>query len=101
MLKADTLATLCLINKLVETFINILPYEDATAEMSITNDDLAYGLLEAAENEKTAQIGDFVRQSSQSSNDVVVGSPEGNRTPDTAVKGRCLNRLTTGPNIVV
>ena len=88
--------------KLVETFINILPYEDATAEMSITNDDLSvYGLLEAAENEKTAQIGDFVRQSSQSSSDIVVGSPEGNRTPDTAVKGRCLNLLTTGPNIVV
>ncbi len=79
----------------VETFINILPYEGATAEMSITNDDLsAYGLLEAAENKKTAQIGDFP-------SDIVVGSPEGNRTPDTAVKGRCLNRLTTGPNIVV
>ena len=28
------------------------------------------------------------------------GSPEGNRTPDTAVKGRCLNRLTNGPNVV-
>ena len=25
------------------------------------------------------------------------GSPRGNRTPDTAVKGRCLNRLTIGP----
>ena len=27
----------------------------------------------------------------------VVGDPWGNRTPDTAVKGRCLNRLTNGP----
>ena len=26
-----------------------------------------------------------------------VGDPWGNRTPDTAVKGRCLNRLTNGP----
>ena len=77
-LKADTLATLCLINKLVETFINILPYEDVTAEMSITNDDLlAYGLLETAVNEKNAQIGDFVRQSSQSSSDIVVASHYG------------------------
>ena len=25
------------------------------------------------------------------------GSPYGNRTRDTAVKGRCLNRLTKGP----
>ena len=25
------------------------------------------------------------------------GAPWGNRTPDTAVKGRCLNRLTNGP----
>ena len=25
------------------------------------------------------------------------GDPWGNRTPDTAVKGRCLNRLTNGP----
>ena len=27
------------------------------------------------------------------------GDPWGNRTPDTAVKGRCLNRLTNGPEI--
>ena len=26
------------------------------------------------------------------------GDPRGNRTPVTAVKGRCLNRLTIGPN---
>ena len=25
------------------------------------------------------------------------GSPKGNRTPDTTVKGWCLNRLTMGP----
>ena len=25
------------------------------------------------------------------------GDPDGNRTRVTAVKGRCLNRLTTGP----
>lgn len=75
--KSQTLATLCLINKLVETFINILPYENVNAKMSITNDDLsAYGLLEAVENKKTAQICDFVRQSSQSSSDIVVGSPK-------------------------
>ncbi len=27
------------------------------------------------------------------------GDPDGIRTHDTAVKGRCLNRLTTGPQI--
>ncbi len=26
-----------------------------------------------------------------------IGSPEGNRTPDSAVRGRRLDRLTTGP----
>ncbi len=26
-----------------------------------------------------------------------IGDPYGNRTRDTAVKGRCLNRLTNGP----
>ena len=29
--------------------------------------------------------------------DVYFGDPRGNRTPVTAVKGRCLNRLTKGP----
>ena len=28
------------------------------------------------------------------------GDPEENRTPVTAVKGRCLDRLTTGPHLV-
>ena len=28
---------------------------------------------------------------------VHIGDPSGNRTRDTAVKGRCLNRLTNGP----
>ena len=28
------------------------------------------------------------------------GDPDGNRTRVTAVKGRCLNRLTTGPYLV-
>mgnify|MGYP002521667210 CR=1 FL=1 len=32
-----------------------------------------------------------------SSNQVQFGSPKGNRTPDTTVKGWCLNRLTMGP----
>ena len=27
------------------------------------------------------------------------GDPDGNRTRVTAVKGRCLNRLTTGPQM--
>ncbi len=31
------------------------------------------------------------------SSDNKTGDPEGNRTPVTAVKGRCLDRLTTGP----
>ena len=31
------------------------------------------------------------------SSNLEIGSPKGNRTPDTAVKGRCLNRLTMGP----
>ena len=29
-----------------------------------------------------------------------LGDPWGNRTPDTAVKGRCLNRLTNGPYVM-
>ena len=28
------------------------------------------------------------------------GDPYGNRTHDSAVKGRCLNRLTNGPKVV-
>ena len=31
---------------------------------------------------------------------VHIGDPSGNRTRDTAVKGRCLNRLTNGPEMV-
>ena len=27
------------------------------------------------------------------------GSPKGNRTPDSALRGRRLNRLTMGPNV--
>ena len=30
----------------------------------------------------------------------IFGDPDENRTRVTAVKGRCLNRLTTGPNMV-
>ena len=33
----------------------------------------------------------------KSSDFFVVGDPDGNRTRVTAVKGRCLSRLTTGP----
>ena len=29
------------------------------------------------------------------------GSPKGNRTPDTTVKGWCLNRLTMGPHLII
>ena len=44
----------------IEIFINILPYEDAAAEMLITNDDLStYGLLETDDNEKIAPKDDF------------------------------------------
>ena len=32
-------------------------------------------------------------------NPVEFGDPTGNRTPVTAVKGRCLDRLTMGPKI--
>ena len=79
----------------VETFINILPYEGSIAEMSITNADLVkYGLLETSENEN-------ITQECNIPSDICFGDPEGNRTPDTAVKGRCLNRLTTGPEIFV
>ena len=74
----------------VETFINILPYEDAIAEMSITNDDLsAYGLLEATESVKTAQNDGIP-------SDISAGTPKGNRTPDYTVRGCRLNRLTMG-----
>lgn len=47
-------------NDRIEIFINLLPYEDANAEMLITNEDLAtYGLLENEENEKIAHTSDF------------------------------------------
>ena len=47
-------------NDRIEIFINLLPYEDAAAEMLITNEDLAtYGLLENEENEKIAHTSDF------------------------------------------
>ena len=29
----------------------------------------------------------------------ILGDPDGNRTRVTAVKGRCLSRLTTGPSM--
>ena len=75
----------------VETFINILPYEGSIAEMSITNADLEkYGLLETSENEN-------ITQECNIPSDICFGSPKGNRTPDTTVKGWCLNRLTMGP----
>lgn len=45
----------------VEVFINILPLADASAELQITDKDLAtYGLLEPAEMKKAAK-GDFFR----------------------------------------
>lgn len=44
----------------VEIFVNILPYEDSTAELQITNEDLTtYGLLETEVNEKIAPKSDF------------------------------------------
>lgn len=44
----------------IEIFINLLPYEDANAEMLITNEDLAtYGILENSDNEKIAHTSDF------------------------------------------
>lgn len=47
-------------NDRIEIFINLLPYEDANAEMLITNEDLAtYGLLENVDNEKIAHTSDF------------------------------------------
>ncbi len=58
----------------VEIFVNILPYEDATAELLITNEDLTtYGLLETSENEKIALSSDFPSDNS-------AGTPDGNRT---------------------
>ncbi len=58
----------------VEIFVNILPYEDATAELLITNEDLTtYGLLETSENEKIALSSDFPSDNS-------AGTPGGNRT---------------------
>lgn len=47
-------------NDRIEIFINLLPYENANAEMLITNEDLAtYCLLENEENEKIAHTSDF------------------------------------------
>ena len=43
----------------IEIFISLLPYEDANAEMLITNEDLAaYGILENTDNEKTSGEAD-------------------------------------------
>ena len=40
-----------------------------------------------------------IKKSSKSSDLLLSGDPYENRTRDTAVKGRCLNRLTNGPFI--
>ncbi len=32
---------------------------------------------------------------------LLIGSPKGNRTPDSAVRGRRLNRLTMGPCVYI
>ena len=39
----------------------------------------------------------IIENKKSTANTVQFGSPKGTRTPDTAVKGRCLNRLTMGP----
>ena len=41
--------------------------------------------------------GIYFIEKSTSTEVLFSGDPRGNRTPDTAVKGRCLNRLTNGP----
>ena len=75
----------------VETFINILHYEGSIAEMSITNADLEkYGLLETSEYEN-------ITQECNIPSDICFGSLKGNRTPDSAVRGLRLNRLTMRP----
>ena len=72
----------------IEIFINILPYEDAAAEMLITNDDLAtYGLLETDDNEKIAPKDDFPSDNS-------IGTPSGTRTLDTLIKSQVLYQLS-------
>lgn len=79
----------------VEVYVNILPLEDSCADLLITDEDLvAYGLLEPNENEKIAHTGDFPT-------DISFGSPMGNRTPDSAVRGRRLDRLTMRPSIAL
>ncbi len=78
-------------NNRVEVFVNILPFEDASAEMMISSQDLTdYGLLEPNEKRNIAQIGDIPSENA-------FGDPYGIRTHDTAVRGRCLNHLTKGP----
>lgn len=77
----------------VEIFMNLLPFSGANAELQITDKDLeTYGLLEIGHKEKVAHLSDFPSEK-------MIGDPEENRTPVTAVKGRCLDRLTTGPHI--
>ncbi len=61
-----------------------------------TNSELLITIISSLKNillnHDDTNILDFFYQ-----NQVFVGSPKGNRTPDTTVKGWCLNRLTMGP----
>ena len=48
----------------------------------------------------TFKKADFIEKRTLQKYKVLFGDPDENRTRVTAVKGRCLNRLTTGPNMV-
>lgn len=73
----------------VEVFVNILPLENSSADLMITDADLAtYELLESNENEKIAHTSDFPSDNS-------VGTPAGNRTRNGPLGGGCYIHLTT------
>ena len=74
----------------VEIFINILPCEDASADLLITNEDLeTYGLLETSENGEIAREGDFPSEKT-------IGLPVGTRTRNNAVGGHYFIQLDYG-----
>ncbi len=75
----------------IEIFISLLPYEDANAEMLITNEDLAaYGILENTDNEKIAHTSDFPSEKTS-------GDSNGTRTHVSGVRGHRTNHYTIEP----
>ena len=72
---------------------NLLNYKDG--EEKVTFEDV-----------ENSELGEFIKEQKnkperKSSDLLVIGDPYENRTRVTAVKGRCLDRLTKGPSLAL